>query len=228
METLPEPEVPAVSIENLAGREFEGTIVSFFPERGWGFIDSPEVKEMGVPLQDGKKVFIHMNQVADESLRYKLSTLTDKNSTPNIKVVFKFSSNQRGLAADDVREKGNTAPKLPDEVLKVDMLQAVYEEGEIEYYRRYEEIPHGEIRVKGNKLYRFDEEDAVDPVLAVFLECSPSAEGQKVKFIKSMGKRGKMKATNVSASVPFPEEKLKDWERSGLIQKAKERMGIKD
>ena len=108
------------------------------------------------------------------------------------------------------------------------MSSAIYEEGEIEYFRRYEEIPHGEIRVKGNKLYRFDEEDVIDPVLAVFLECSPSAEGQKVKFIKTMGKRGNMKATNVSAAVPFPEEKIKDWERSGLIQKAKERMGVKD
>ncbi len=219
---------PEILIEDLVGREFEGTIVSFFPERGWGFIDSPEVKALGVPLQDGEKVFVHMNQVTDEALRYKLSTLTDKNANPNIKVVFKFSSNQRGLAADDVREKGKTAPKLPDDVLKVDMSSAIYEEGEIEYFRRYEEIPHGEIRVKGNKLYRFDEEDVIDPVLAVFLECSPSAEGQKVKFIKTMGKRGNMKATNVSAAVPFPEEKIKDWERSGLIQKAKERMGVKD
>ena len=202
-------------VENFEGREFSGTLVSFFYERGlWGFIESEEVKKCNIPLRDGEKVFVHMRQITDEALRQKL--MDDKNPAPNIEVIFKLTQNAQGVAADDVREK----------ILNVNMASAVYEEGEIEFFRRYEEVPHGEIRVKGNKLYRFDEVDVVDPLLSVFLEVSPSAEGQPVKFIKTMGKRGKMKATNVSASVPFPEEKIRDWERSGLIQKAKERMGI--
>ena len=221
---------PRVLPEDLKGREFEGVVAVFYPEKKWGFIESEEVKKSGVLLNDGERIFVHLNQVSDEALRYKLSTLKleDKNARPDIKVIFKLGTNNHGAVADDVREKGNVAPKLPDEVLKVDMVSAIYEEGEIEYFRRYEAIPHGQIRVKGNKLYRFEEEDVIDPVLAVFLECSPSAEGQKVKFIKKTGKRGNETATQVSAAVPFPEEKLKDWERSGLIQKAKERMGIKD
>lgn len=213
------------TLEDFKGRDFEGVIAVFYPEKGWGFIDSEEVRKSGIQLNDGERVFVHINQVTDDALRYKLSAF---DAADKIQVVFKLGNNNHGAVADDVREKGNIAPKLPDKVLKVDMISAIYEEGEIEFYRRYEEIPHGEIRVKGNKLYRFDEEDIADPVLAVFLECSPSAEGQKVKFIKKIGKRGNAMATQVSAAVPFPEEKLKDWERSGLIQKAKERMGIKD
>ena len=169
-------------------------------------------------MRDGEKVFVHIKQITDEALRQKL--MNEKNPNPQIEVVFKLTQNPQGVAADDVREK------KPDKTLKIDMASAIYEEGEIEFFRRYEEIPHGEIRVKGNKLYRFDESDVVDPLLAVFLECSPSAEGQQVKFIKTMGNRGKMKATHVSASVPFPEEKIHDWERSGLLQKAKERLKI--
>ena len=213
------PQQEVVDVSKFEGREFSGTIVSFFYERGaWGFIESEEVKKCNIPLRDGEKVFVHIKQITDESLRQKL--MTDKNPNPQIEVVFKLTQNPQGVAADDVREKN------PDKSLKVDMASALYEEGEIEFFRRYEEIPHGEIRVKGNKLYRFDESDVVDPLLAVFLECSPSAEGQPVKFIKAMGNRGKMKATHVSASVPFPEEKIRDWERSGLIQKAKERLKI--
>lgn len=213
---------------DLAGREFEGTIVAFYYERGyWGFIESQEIKDLGIPLRDGERVFVHINQISDEILRNKLKH--DKKRSPMIDVVFKLGKNKHGAVADDVREKANiNLPKLPENVLKVDMLSAVYEEGEIDYFRRYDGIPHGEIRVKGNVLYRFEESDVVDPVLSVFLECSPSAEGQKVRFVKVMGKRGKMQATQVSAAEPFPEEKLKDWEKSGLIQKAKERMGIKE
>ncbi|MBQ7559069.1 MAG: hypothetical protein IJT20_02335 [Synergistaceae bacterium] len=213
---------------DLSGREFEGTIVAFYYERGyWGFIESKEIKDLGIPLRDGERVFVHINQISDEILRNKLKH--DKKRWPMIDVVFKLGKNKHGAVADDVREKANiNLPKLPENVLKVDMLSAVYEEGEIDYFRRYDGIPHGEIRVKGNVLYRFEESDVVDPVLAVFLECSPSAEGQKVRFVKVMGKRGKMQATQVSAAEPFPEEKLRDWEKSGLIQKAKERMGIKE
>ncbi len=214
-----EPKPQEVDMSKFEGREFSGTLVSFFYERGaWGFIESEEVKKCNIPLRDGEKVFVHIKQITDEALRQKL--MNEKNPNPQIEVVFKLTQNPQGVAADDVREKN------PDKTLKIDMASAIYEEGEIEFFRRYEEIPHGEIRVKGNKLYRFDESDVVDPFLAVFLECSPSAEGQQVKFIKTMGNRGKMKATHVSASVPFPEEKIHDWERSGLLQKAKERLKI--
>ena len=148
-----EKKIPVLLPENISDREFEGVVASFFPKQGWGFIESPDVKKTGILLNDGERIFVHINQVTDEALRYKLLSLTDKNTKPDINVVFKIGTNQHGAVADDVREKGNIAPKLPDDVLKVDILQTVYDEGEIEYFRRYEEIPHGEIRVKGNKLY---------------------------------------------------------------------------
>lgn len=224
----PQPQEEKKPEVEFAGRDFEGTIVAFYYDRGyWGFIESKEIKELGVALHDGERIFVHMNQISDEILRNKLKH--DKKPSPMIDVVFKLGKNKHGAVADDVRDKANiNMPKFPENVLKVDMLSAVYEEGEIEYFRRYDGIPHGEIRVKGNVLYRFEESDVVDPVLSVFLECSPSAEGQKVRFVKTMGKRGKMQATQISAAEPFPEEKLKEWEKSGLIQKAKERMGIKE
>lgn len=238
----------------IPNREFTGKLVAFYYERGyWGFIESEEVQKLGVPLRDGERVFVHLNQVTDDKLREKL--MKNRNNTPNIDVIFKLTYNRNGVAADYVREAVNESQETPTEtqnetpkeisnsesnsenksenVSEIDIPPIVYDEseyedGEIEYFRRYEEFPHGEIRVKGNKLYRFEENDVIDPLLAVFLECSPSAEGQLVKFIKTMGKKGKMKAINVKAATAFPDEKIKDWEKSGLIKKAKERLGISD
>ena len=106
------------------------------------------------------------------------------------------------------------------------MMSALSEEGEIEFFRRYDDVPSGQIRVKGNKFYTFYEEDVIDPLLAVFLEYSPSAEGQPVRFVKAMNKHGKINAVNVEASAPFPEERVKAWEKEGLIEKAKAHMGL--
>lgn len=233
-EPEPDPEppqaeaAPEVDLTALADHEFSGTLVAFYYERGyWGFIESEEVKKYNVPLRDGERIFVHLNQISDEGLRNRL--MQERDPSPMIEVVFKLGENKHGAVADDVREKAKAnMPKLPADVLKVDMFSAIYEEGEIEFFRRYEDVPYGEIRVKGNKLYRFYEDGVVDPALAVFLECSPSAEGQKVRFTLTNGKRGQKNATNISALEPFPDEKIKDWERSGLLQKAKERMGIKE
>ena len=96
---------------------------------------------------------------------------------------------------------------------------AEIEEGEIEFYRRYDSIPNGQIRIKGNKLFKFIDSDVVDPVLRVFLEITPNPEGQKVKFIRGMTSKEAVKATNIEVAVPFPDEKIKDWEKSGLLKK---------
>ena len=71
-------------------------------------------------------------------------------------------------------------------------------------------------------MFHFEDIDVIDPVLAVFLEVSPSAEGQAVKFTKYTDPRGRVKAENVEAATPFPEDKLKSW--ADLIEKAKKRM----
>ncbi len=90
----------------------------------------------------------------------------------------------------------------------------------------YNDPPFGKVRAKDRSLYTFNEKNIIDPVLAVFLEVEPSAEGHPVRFIKSMNDSGKIQIQNVESAVPFPEEKLKAWENSGMIQKARERLNI--
>ncbi len=251
----------------IPNREFTGVLTSFnYEHKRWGFIESDEVKKAGIPLRDGERVFVHLNQITDEALRAKL--LTEKPKNPNIDVAFKLTNNTKGVAADNVKEvihvkisdvvnpitaaAESTAKTEPTENDKAEDavkdeknelasepetaqpevpkqaadsfadIEEPKEEGEIDYYRRYDNLPNGEIRMKGNKLFRFEDTDVIDPVLAVFLEVSPSAEGQQVKFVKRMGAKGKMRATKIEAAVPFPEEKIKEWE--GLIEKAKLRM----
>lgn len=247
-----EAKVPEIK---LPDREFTGVLSEFYHNRRWGFIRSKEVVKAGVPLRDGEKVFVHLNQISDNLLRKRL--LDEKIEAPDIEVTFRLIRNQRGIAADEVRtathvkiadilppgvsiipieeekpkpDKEEAKPKetkssaeapteAPAETPAEAPVSNEKEEGEIDYYSRYATIPHGEIRMKGNTLLRFDYDDVIDPILNVFLEVSPSAEGQAVKFVKKTLANGKYKATNVEAAVPFPEERIKEWEKSGLLKK---------
>ena len=256
-------EKPAEPIK-LPTNEFTGVLASFYYDhRRWGFIESPEVRKAGVPLRDGEKVFVHLNQITDNVLRKKL--LTEKLENPNIDVIFKLTQNQQGIAADNVRtanhvkigevvsmpsdtetnaitsvseeaealQEANETPesdKIEDDKNSSTAVKqngdvvtgtqgAEIEEGEIEFYHRYDSIPHGQIRIKGNKLFKFVDSDVVDPLLRVFLEITPNPEGQKVKFIRGMTSKGAVKATHIEAAVPFPDEKIKEWEKSGLLKK---------
>ena len=221
VKTETEEEVKPAEIE-IPDREFSGILTTYYDSRHWGFIESDDVVRAGIPLRDGKKVFVHFNQITDMDLRKKL--MTSENESPNIYVVFRLVRKQDGVAADDVKEnpsvKENLHVKIAD--LVADQMENQPEVGEIDYYRRYENPPYGKIRIAGNQLFHFEDIDVIDPVLAVFLEVSPSAEGQAVKFIRKKGPKGKMKASNVEAAEPFPEEKLKSW--ADLIEKAKKRM----
>ena len=236
------PRQPEIVIPD---REFTGVLTTYYENRHWGFIESDDVKKAGIPLRDGNRVFVHVNQITDAALRKKL--LTEKPATPNIDVVFRLIKNQQGVAADDVKEtvhikladliapiKAEDEKKEETQAAKegeatetkatetVEKFEPHEEVGEIDYYRRYENPPYGKIRIKGNKLFHFEDIDVIDPVLAVFLEVSPSAEGQAVKFIANVNPKGRMRATKVEAAEPFPEEKLESWK--DLIEKAKKRM----
>ncbi|MBQ6115010.1 MAG: hypothetical protein IJL11_06500 [Synergistaceae bacterium] len=208
----------------IPNREFTGVLTEYFENRHWGFIESDEVIKAGIPLRDGKKVFVHLNQITDTDLRKKL--MTDAPANPNVNVVFKLIRKQDGVAADDVRKDPNAKDNLQVAIADIIAHQAdaepLEETGEIDYYRRYENPPYGKIRIAGNKLFHFEDIDVIDPVLAVFLEVSPSAEGQAVKFIRKAGSRGRIRATNVEAATPFPDDKLESWK--DLIEKAKKRM----
>ena len=202
---------------------FEGEFDFFNPNRDklYGFIKCPILKKYNVPLRSENSVFVHFNQIQDRELRRKL--LTEKKMKPMIRVTFRLGNNVEGPAAFEVQEKRN---KLSDTLLKIDMREALSEEGEIDFYRRHEDIPFGKVRTKDGKLYTFNESNIIDPVLAVFLEYTPSAEGHPVRFTKSFLDNNKVQIHNIESAVPFPEEKLKAWEEGGLIKKARERMNI--
>ena len=208
----------------IPDREFTGVLTEYFENRHWGFIESNDVKKAGIPLRDGKRVFVHLNQITDTDLRKKL--MTDAPANPNVNVVFKLIRKQDGVAADDVRKdpnaKDNLHVAIADIIAHQTDAEPQPENGEIDYYRRYENPPYGKIRIAGNQLFHFEDIDVIDPVLAVFLEVSPSAEGQAVKFIRKAGSKGRVRATNVEAATPFPDDKLESWK--DLIEKAKKRM----
>ncbi len=221
----------------LPDRRFTGVLTTFHRDehRRWGFIESPELIKAGISLKDNGKLFVHINQVTDDVLYEKL--LNGEIEDMNIQVTFRLTQNQRGLAADDVREvedvklgevvnieqkqsQPKTEPANLDSLYDIDTSEL----GEIDYFRRYEAVPHGEIRIAGNKLFRFDDVDVIDPALAVFLEVTPNAEGQAVRFVRKMMSNGRFKAVKVQAAVPFPDDKLKEWD--SLIKKAKERLQL--
>ena len=135
--------------------------------------------------------------------------------------MFTLGNNDKGVAAFNIKAKF----QIPTDLLKVQVSSSLYEEGEIEYYKRYDAEPNGKIRSKDNKLYKFYESDIADPLLAVFVECSPSAEGQKVQFMKVM-KGNQTEIRNIKSASAFPKERVSDWERSGLIEKAKQRLNL--
>ena len=200
-------------------QRFEGEFDYFNPNRDklYGFIRCPILKKYNVPLRSEGSVFVHINQVEDRALRRKL--LTCGKMKPMIRVTFKLGNNVEGPAAYDVKEKTETPSAL-----SVDMMSALSEEGEIEFFMRYNDPPFGKVRAKDKTLYTFNAKNITDPALAVFLEVEPSAEGYPVRFTKSMNESGKIQIQNVESAIPFPEEKLKAWEDSGMIQKAKERL----
>ena len=202
-------------------QRFDGEFDYFNPNRDklYGFIKSPILKKYNVPLRSEGSVFVHINQVEDRALRRKL--LTCGKMKPMFRVTFRLGNNIEGPAAYDVKEKTESPSAFT-----VDMKSALSEEGEIDFFMRYNDPPFGKIRAKDKTTYSFNEKNIIDPILAVFLEIEPSAEGHPVRFTKSMNENGKIQVQNVESAVPFPEERVRSWESSGMIQKAKDRLNI--
>ncbi|MBR0151145.1 MAG: hypothetical protein IJP89_07270 [Synergistaceae bacterium] len=204
-------------------QRFEGEFDYFNPNRDklYGFIKCPALKKYNVPLRSEGSVFIHLNQVEDRRLRRKL--LTCGKMKPMIRVTFLLGNNVEGPAAFSVREKSNDTN---DSALAVDMMSALSEEGEIEFFMRYNDPPFGKVIGKDKKLYTFNEKNITDPLLAVFLEVNASPDGHPVRFTRGMTDSGKVQIQNVESAIPFPDDKVKAWEESGLIQKARERLSL--
>lgn len=200
-------------------QRFEGDFDYFNPNRDklYGFIKCPMLKKYNVPLRSEGAVFVHLNQVEDRALRRKL--LTCGKMRPMIRVTFRLGNNVEGPAAYEVKEK-TEAPSM----FVADMKSALSEEGEIEFFLRYNDPPFGKVRDKSGNLFTFNDKNITDPALAVFLELEPSAEGHPVRFTKSMTDSGKIQIQNVESSIPFPEDKVKAWDSSGMIEKAREKL----
>ncbi|MBQ6969134.1 MAG: hypothetical protein IJP85_02270 [Synergistaceae bacterium] len=204
-------------------QRFEGEFDYFNPNRDklYGFIKCPILKRFNVNLRSEGSVFVHINQVEDRALRRKL--LVGGKMKPGLRVTFRLGNNIEGPAAYDVKEKND---KIAGP-LSVDVMSALSEEGEIDFFARYNTPPFGKIKAKSDKnTYSFNEKNITDPVLAVFLEVDPSPENHPVRFTKSMNTFGKVQIQNVVSAAPFPEEKVKAWEESGLIKKARERLNL--
>ena len=211
--------------------EFEGFFDYFNPNKDklYGFIKCPELKHFDIPLHsDEGSIFVHFNQIEDKELRRKL--LLCKNMRPMTRVTFKLGKNANGTAAYDVKEKASSNKKKingASEPLTVNIMSALSEEGEIDHYERYHNPPFGKIWVKSDKKnYTFNEDNVIDPLLAVFLEVEPSPDNHPVRFVKSMNADGKVQLKNIESATPFPEDKIKAWEDSGLVKKAKERLKL--
>ena len=204
-------------------QRFEGEFEYFNPNRDklYGFIKCPGLKRYNVPLRSEGSVFVHLNQIEDRALRRKL--LTGKKMKPMIRVTFKLGNNVEGPAAFAVMEKDNDESV---KALSVDMMAALSEEGEIDFFMRYNEPPFGKVIAKDKKLYTFNENNITDPLLSVFLEVEPSPEGHPVRFTRSINDNGKVQIQNIESAVPFPDDKVKAWEESGLVEKARERLGL--
>ena len=220
-EALPQHEEKAPLID-WANQRFDGEI-EFFNlnwDKLYGFIKSPALKNYNIPLTSDSSVFFHFYQIQDRALRRKI--LTGKKMHPQIKVTFKLGSNTLGPAAYDVREKNYNI----ENVLKVDMQSALSEEGKIDFFMRHNDIPFGKIRNSNGEVFTFNENNISDPLLLIFLEYSPSAEGHPVRFTRGVLNNDKVQIHNIESAVPFPEDKIKAWRDGGLIEKAKIRMNI--
>jgi len=202
-------------------QRFEGDFDFFNPNRDklYGFIKCPVLKKYGVTLSNENSIFVHFNQIQDRQLRQKL--LLGKKMHPDLRVTFKLGSNNYGPAASEVREKSDI-----DTVLKINMQSALAEEGKIDFYRRHDAIPFGKIRAKSGEVFTFNELNISDPLLMVFLEYSPSAEGLPVRFTRSSLDNEKVQIHKVEAAEPFPDDKIKAWQEGGLIEKAREKMNL--
>ena len=203
-------------------QRFEGDFEFFNPNRDklFGFIKCPILRKYGVPISSENSIFVHFNQIQDTQLRQKL--LLGKKMHPSLRVTFKLGRNLLGPAAYEVREKNYDI----DAVLKINMQSALAEEGVIDFFRRHDEIPFGKVRIKDGQLFTFNETNVSDPLLMVFLEYSPSAEGHPVRFTRSVLDNDKIQIHNVESAVPFPEDKIKAWQDEGLIEKAREKMNL--
>ena len=202
-------------------QRFEGEFEFFNPNRDklYGFIKCPILKKYGVALSNENAIFVHFNQIQDRQLRQKL--LLGKKMHPDLRVTFKLGMNNYGPAASEVREKNDV-----DTVLKINMQSALAEEGKIDFYRRHDAIPFGKVRTKDGEVFTFNEVNISDPLLMVFLEYSPSAEGLPVRFTRSSLDNERVQIHNIEAAVPFPEDKIKAWQEGGLIDKAREKMNL--
>ncbi len=208
------------NLPDISTRKFEGEVDYFNPNRDklYGFIKCAALEKYDVQLTSEEAVFFHLNQIEDKDLRRRL--LTCKKMRPKFKVSFRVGNNGRGAAAYAIQSRGTEAAQ----VFKADVFSALSEEGVIEFYARHSTPPFGKVRTKDKTLCTFNEYNVKDPLLAVFLEYSPSVEGHPVRFIRGRNMSGNMQIQNIVSSIPFPEEKVQSWEREGLVKKAKERI----
>ena len=196
---------------------FEGEIIRFDRETIHGHIHCPKVSRF---LSEGSSqnkddVFVHLYQISDTALKKRL--LTGAQTFAGLKVLFRLGIKEDGrIAAYDVRAKfSQPQADISDKPSAV-------EYGEVEFFDKFELF--GKIRKPDGSRYSFNMGNIADPYLAVFLEYTPKSEGHPVKFIRTVTVNGRTQIDDIASASEFPADKIKAWEREGLLQKAKERV----
>ena len=188
--------------EDISAITFRGRITCFNNKGKYlGYIECNETADEKYNKYNlGSRIFFHLYQIKDLELRRKL--LLSVTFNPDINVTFKIGCNQRGPAAYEICEDS----------IKIDLSLAAAEEGEIEFFNRYNDpIPFGKIRIKDGSLFTFNIDNVKDNGLKAFLEHEPSPKGHRVLFNRTINDKGVIQITNIRSAEPFSEEQLKKW-----------------
>ena len=226
--TEPAPSEPHVSAhsdvtENAAGKEeavgqdtvFEGEIVWFNRDSIYGHIHSPAAGrciEFSETL-NRDDIFFHLYQTSDTELRRIL--LLNTQEVAGLKVTFRLGIKDDGrISAYDVK----ASCPLPEAKPVPDGME---EDGKIESFDKVKMTGRIISSSDGSK-YGFEVSGVADPLLYVFLVYDPKVGGHPVTFVRTFVKNGQVQAEDiVSAAAAFPDEKLSNWERAGVLDKAR-------
>ncbi|MBD5401861.1 cold shock domain-containing protein, partial [bacterium] len=182
-----------------------GTIKTFQRGRMFGFIEAP-----GIPfLRDGQ-IFFHLKQVEDESLRRILL----RDDWQGLTVTFRMGEHQKGLAATEIRLRG--VEPQPN---------AKKGTGWIDSYNRFSRI--GQIHTNNGKLQSFNLSNVLDPLLKIHLENEYDMPSQMISFTWGTC-NGHPQVEHLAPTEPFSEEKIRNWQQSGLIQAFQEQAGTEE
>lgn len=190
---------------------YEGTVINFNTERGFGFLRNPE----------GRQTYFHIYQVNDKTLRRWL-----RSGIINVAVRYCLGINimdaEKRVAGDDVH--------LSEIVPVADVVASMQlRTGEI---LQYDPRLHGglegggKIRLSNLTTYAFRDKQIVDPKLLEYLKgYFHSGVKWPVRFLMNQ-RGGKGTPMDIESARPFPEDVQSDWQISRTFEKPEQQERI--